>query len=279
MDRLTAWERRTGGGLLCIGIVFLLGWAVPVVFPDLPAPLPTVFWALQVIAWALFTADYLIRLALAPRKLPFIVRNIPTLLVVVLPLLRALWLLRAVLLLQVVSERVRLPIRARTVVYVGGTALFLSLVGSVAVLEVERPSPDANIQNIGDALWWSLTTMTTVGYGDRFPTTAEGRLVATGLMIAGIALLGVVTAAIASWFVERFERNAALERKTEAELSLVVGELAELRKLLTGLSETPAELTELRRQVAALSAKLGDPMDGPMDDPASEPMNDRAARS
>ncbi|MFC7587661.1 potassium channel family protein [Nonomuraea antimicrobica] len=147
-----------------------------------------------------------------------------------------MWLLRALLLLHVIAERVRLPLRLRAVVYVSGTAIFLAVIGSIAVLDVERHNPDGNITTIGDALWWSLTTMTTVGYGDRFPITSEGRLVAAGLMLAGIALLGVVTAAIASWFVERFERSVAMERRTEEELANVATELAELRK-------TVAELT------------------------------------
>ncbi|WP_432949041.1 potassium channel family protein [Kribbella sp. CA-253562] len=55
----------------------------------------------------------------------------------------------------------------------------------------------------GDALWWATTTVTTVGYGDHFPTTSEGRIVGVGLMLAGIALVGTVTAALASWFVEQ----------------------------------------------------------------------------
>ncbi|MEV0615873.1 potassium channel family protein [Nonomuraea sp. NPDC050404] len=236
MDRLTSWEQRTSVALLVIGTGFLLGWAIPVLVPGLPAPAHAVCWYLQVLSWALFTADYLIRLILAPRKPRFLLRNIPALLVVVLPLLRPLWLLRALLLLHVVAERIQLPLRLRAVVYVSGTAVFLALVGSIAVLDVERHDPDGNIKSIGDALWWALTTMTTVGYGDRFPVTVEGRVVAAGLMLAGIALLGVVTAAIASWFVERFERTAALERRTEAELAQVVAELTELRKAMAELT-------------------------------------------
>ncbi|TMR88984.1 potassium channel family protein [Nonomuraea basaltis] len=253
MDRLTSWERRTSTALLIIGTGFLLGWAIPVLVPGLPPAAHDAFWYLQITTWALFTADYLIRVALAPDRLRFIVRNLPSLLVVMLPLLRPLWLLRALLLLQVIAERVRLPLRLRAVVYVSGTALFVAAIGSVAVLEVERANPDGNIKNIGDALWWSLTTMTTVGYGDRFPVTAEGRLVATGLMLAGIALLGVVTGAIASWFVERFERTAALERRTEAELAQVVTELTEARKALADLAHTHGML---REEVAALTARL-----------------------
>ncbi|MBF8189881.1 potassium channel family protein [Nonomuraea sp. K274] len=253
MDRLTSWERRTGVALLIIGTGFLLSWAIPVVIPDLPAPAHTAFWYVQIATWALFTADYLIRVALAPRRLRFVLRNIPALLVVLLPLLRPLWLLRAFFLLHMVAERVRLPLRLRAVVYVGGTALFMAVVGSIAVLDVERGNRDGNIKEIGDALWWSLTTMTTVGYGDRFPVTSEGRLVAAGLMITGIALLGVVTAAIASWFVERFERTVAGERRTEAELAQVAAELTEARKTLADLARTQRLL---RDEVATLTSRL-----------------------
>ncbi|MEV0379689.1 potassium channel family protein [Nonomuraea sp. NPDC050643] len=252
MDRLTSWERRTSGVLLIIGTGFLLGWAVPVLVPGLPGPAQTAFWYLQVLTWILFTADYLIRVALAPRRLRFLIRNIPALLVVLLPLLRPLWLLRALLLLHVIAERVQLPLRLRAVVYVSGTALFMAMVGSIAVLDVERGDPDGNIKTIGDALWWSLATMTTVGYGDRFPITPEGRLVAAGLMIAGIALLGVVTAAIASWFVERFERTAAMERRTEAEMAQIATELAELRKVMNELVQAQGLL---RDQVATLAPR------------------------
>ncbi|MDP4506151.1 potassium channel family protein [Nonomuraea turcica] len=253
MDRLTSWERRTSVALLAIGTGFLLSWAIPVLVPDLSPAAHKAFWYVQVTTWALFTADYLIRVALAPRRLRFLLRNIPSLLVVLLPLLRPLWLLRALLLLQVIAERVQLPLRLRAVVYVTGTALFLCMVGSIAVLDVERDIPDSNIKTIGDALWWSLTTMTTVGYGDRFPVTAEGRMVASGLMIAGIALAGVVTAAIASWFVERFERTAALERRTEAELAQIAAELAETRKALVELAHTHGAL---RDELATLTARL-----------------------
>ncbi|TDD06799.1 two pore domain potassium channel family protein [Nonomuraea deserti] len=263
MDRLTSWERRTSTALLTIGTAFLLSWAIPIVLPGLPPVVDQGFWYLQVCTYLLFTADYLIRVYLAPRRTRFVLRNIPSLLVVLLPLLRPLWLLRALLLLQIVAERIQLPLRLRAVVYVSGTAVFLALVGSIAVLGAERDNPASNIQTIGDALWWSLTTMTTVGYGDRFPVTAEGRLVASGLMLAGIALLGVVTAAIASWFVERFERNAARERRTEADVAQIlseinelrgaVDELAGLRTVLAGIGDDQARLHD---RLDALTTRL-----------------------
>ena len=57
--------------------------------------------------------------------------------------------------------------------------------------------------SFGKALWWSITTVTTVGYGDVYPVTNTGRVIAVLLMIGGISLVGVVTAALASWIIER----------------------------------------------------------------------------
>lgn len=74
--------------------------------------------------------------------------------------------------------------------------------GALAVLDAERTSSNANITSFGDAVWWAVTTMTTVGYGDRYPTTSQGRLAAIALMIGGIAVLGTVNATLASWLVQ-----------------------------------------------------------------------------
>ena len=62
-------------------------------------------------------------------------------------------------------------------------------------------SPLSNIKSAEDALWWSYTTLTTVGYGDIYPTTTQGRFIAVGLMISGICVLGVISATVAAWFV------------------------------------------------------------------------------
>jgi len=80
--------------------------------------------------------------------------------------------------------------------------------GSLAVLDVEQDAADANITTFGDALWWATTTVTTVGYGDRYPVTTEGRLIAVALMLVGIGLVGVVTAAVAAWFIGSVQEPA-----------------------------------------------------------------------
>lgn len=101
----------------------------------------------------------------------------------------------------------------------------LVVVSSIAVLHLEN-TPDANIKSPEDAVWWSVVTITTVGYGDRYPVTTEGRLLAALLMTAGVGLFGVVSGGIAAWFLQPGEK------RTEVELSELHREIQEMRRLL-----------------------------------------------
>jgi voltage-gated potassium channel len=114
---------------------------------------------------------------------------------------------------------------------VGAVAL-LGFVAAVAVLDAERESEDANITSFGDALWWAATTITTVGYGDRFPTTAEGKWAGVGLMVGGIALAGTITAALASWFVEHIGSVEQAQAESQDEIASLTAELRALRAQL-----------------------------------------------
>jgi voltage-gated potassium channel len=80
---------------------------------------------------------------------------------------------------------------------------FLVVITSLVVYDLERNAPHSTIHSWPDALWWAIVTVTTVGYGDKFPVTAGGRAVATVLMFSGIALFSVLTAALATFFVSR----------------------------------------------------------------------------
>lgn len=105
--------------------------------------------------------------------------------------------------------------------------------------DLTRPGPAANITGSGDALWWAATTVTTVGYGDRFPVTATGRAVAVRLMLAGIALLGIVTAALASWLLDRVrEVEQEGQAATLRDVAVLAAEVRALRAELEGARST-----------------------------------------
>jgi voltage-gated potassium channel len=101
--------------------------------------------------------------------------------------------------------------------------LLLLVSGSIAILEFEVPG-GGNIANAEDAMWWAISTMTTVGYGDRYPITSEGRIVAVFLMAAGVGLFGTMSGAVASWFLSPAAEEADVDLAEIKEL------LMELRK-------------------------------------------------
>jgi len=105
--------------------------------------------------------------------------------------------LRAARILTVVVVRRRIQS-----VFLAGSlvALLLVIFSSIAVLTVET-APEANIKSAEDAVWWAFATITTVGYGDRYPVTSEGRFVAAILMCSGVGLFGSFSGLLAAWFV------------------------------------------------------------------------------
>ncbi len=202
-SRRERWEARADWPLTIAALAFLVAYAWPIVDPTLDQPWRDVCRTVSLVTWLLFVGDYLLRLALSRTRKRFVVTHLLDLAVVRLPLLRPLRLLVLVRALGVLNRAAGSSLRGRVAVYVVGAAGLVVLVASLAVLDAERGHPGANIETFRDAVWWSFTTVMTVGYGDRFPVTDAGRVVAVALMVSGIALLGVVTASIASWLLER----------------------------------------------------------------------------
>jgi voltage-gated potassium channel len=104
-------------------------------------------------------------------------------------------------------------------------SLLLVVFASVAILQFEHVD-GANISSAQDAIWWSVVTITTVGYGDRYPITAEGRAIAAVLMTAGVGLFGTFSGFVASWFL------APANRKRQSELHALREEIVSIRQLL-----------------------------------------------
>ncbi|MER7959407.1 potassium channel family protein [Streptomyces sp. NPDC096030] len=248
------WEKRTQTPLLILAVAFGVAYAVPIVAPDADRWIHE--WCLFVewVVWGAFAVDYGVRLALSRAKWQFVRGHPLDLLAVLLPLVQPLRLLRLVSTLLLVGRRARMAPQITLTTYVAGAVVGLMMFGSLAVLHVERNAPNGNIKSLGDAVWWSFTTMTTVGYGDHAPTTGLGRVLAVGLMLSGIALLGVVTANIAAWFISRFERDDAAERRQ-----------TELLEALT------REVQELRAEVSRLAAPTAAPAPAPTTAPAPAP--------
>lgn len=195
------------------------------------------------ITWGIFALDYAVNLWLAGDRRRWFLLNLHELLIVALPVFRPLRLLRLVTLLSVLHRTVGESLRGRVATYVAGSAALLVFVGALAVLDAEQSAPDAKILTFGDAVWWAVTTITTVGYGDLYPVTGLGRAVAAALMMSGIAVLGVVTASIASWLVQRVSETAETAVETAEQ------------PVLAEVNDLTAEVAALRREIAQLRSE------------------------
>jgi voltage-gated potassium channel len=132
----------------------------------------------------------------------------------------------------------------RVVVAVTVVTSSIVVLSSAVMWRIERDHDGSNIRSLGDAVWWAMETITTVGYGDHHPTTVTGRWVAGGLMVIGVALVGVITATVVTWFFSELDvlrdvrKIEAEEERTEATLAEILGELIRLNERLDRLESS-----------------------------------------
>jgi voltage-gated potassium channel len=241
--RVRGWINSTEWFLAAVAVLFLVAYAWPILQPDLPVDSRRVCNLVQLAAWAVFVIDYLARLWSAANRRRYFSKHLLDLLIVALPALRPLRLLRLAILFRVINRKAAAALRGRVPLYVSVSAATLVVCAALAVLDAERHAPGSNIKSFGNALWWAVVTVTTVGYGDHFPVTLQGRFVAGGLMIGGVALIGVVTASFAAWFIDRVrDEEAEAEAATRRDLAQITAQLdaltREVKALRTQARET-----------------------------------------
>ena len=222
------WQRITEWPLTIAALIFLIAYAWQVIANQQGQQRVLTDWVMN-ITWGLFIIDYVVNLVAAEHRWHWFSHHLFDLAVVTLPILRPLRLIRLVTLLHVMHRTTGMALRGRITAYVIGSVAMLVIVGSLAVLDTEQNAPGAEITNIGQALWWVFVTITTVGYGDLAPVTTTGRLVAVGLMICGVALIGVVTATLASWIVQAVtEEDAEHQASTKAQADRIEHKLDQI---------------------------------------------------
>jgi voltage-gated potassium channel len=229
-------------GLCLYALVMLLVQTTAPLSPETRAVLDYA----DFVVCGLFLVDFLISFYRAESRWSYLVKwgwldllsSIPTVDVVrwgrlgrVIRVFRALRALRATrLIARMVLER-----RAEnTILAAALAALLLVVFCSIAVLYFEN-DPESGIKTAEQAIWWSFATITTVGYGDFYPVTTEGRVIAAILMCAGVGLFGTFSAFLASWFIATDQEVEAEKDQTE--------EIAALRREVIALREA----LEMRR--------------------------------
>ena len=234
-DRYDAFAKAVDVPMLVITLLWLPVLIVPLVVP-LHGAMAETFATIDYIVWALFALEYIVKFSLAPQRGYFFRTHLLDLLIVAVPFFRPLRMGRLVRLLRltrvavVMGEALR---RGKSILTHNGfhfvvlTAAVLVFVCAGLVTFAERNAKGANIHDFGQGLWWAIVTVTTVGYGDRYPTTPFGQGVAVLLMLVGIGLIGTLTATVASYFVQ--EKTTATEERLErieALLSQLVGNIS-----------------------------------------------------
>lgn len=212
---------------------------------------------LMFLTWAVFLADFIVTMVLTEKRKRWTFMNIVNLAVVVLPVFRTLRLLRVVSLLRVLNRATSLAFGQRIMFYVVSSSILLTYTGALAVLDAEREATGANILHFGDALWWAFVTITTIGFGDRFPVTADGRFIAVGLAVAGISLIGLVTVTMGTWVMATLQKIRAEELAEEEDDDLELALLkvrARREELSLELNRTVEHEAELEEILAARKA-------------------------
>lgn len=226
---LAAWEERSSTPMFVASVLYLLAFAAPIMSTRIQEPYDAYLNIIQMILWGLFAADYCIRLYLAPRRLYFITHNLMNLAIVLLPAWRIVSFLAMI---HLTTNRQYKRLSELAVKLFGYTAIFI-IMFALSIYSVESSEPGAMIRDLPTAYWWMFTTLATVGYGDVYPVTGIGRVIAVIVMLYGGGLVAVATGALASWIIEKFGGREEQEYPaTKADVDDLRQEISELRALL-----------------------------------------------
>ena len=205
------WERWSTIPLAILALLYLGFYSVEVL-GNLPPILFFDFVLISDVIWGIFIVDFVARFILSHSKAKFLKNNAIELVSLVLPFFRAFRMFRVIVALGFLS-RVGKTLNARINIYVGLILPLLIYVCALGVYEAEHNAVGANIREFGDAIWWAFVTIATIGYGDYYPVTFEGRAIAVLLMIAGLAFVSVITVSVASLFLSRLEFDLTQKRR------------------------------------------------------------------
>jgi voltage-gated potassium channel len=195
--------------LTFLAVAFLFAFSYPAFNVTISDSTNHYFSLIQWVCWFAFALDLIYGIWIAESKREYLKRHPLELASVLLPFLRPLRLMRVISFGSLALQKVAIGRQFAITVKVAISAVFIAYIAAIQITISERTVEGSNIKTFSDGLWWAVTTVTTVGYGDRYPTTTEGRLLAVLLMITGISLVGVITASVAAWFVKLSQDDKA----------------------------------------------------------------------
>jgi voltage-gated potassium channel len=248
VDRI---ERITRYPMALLGLAWLV-IGITVLSDDLKGSASTALVATLFVLWAVLLLEYVVRLVVCPDRRHYLERRWVEPVTVVVPPFQGWHLVgmeRTTLLVHEGALRVEAILKHHSLFRVLIAAAATLVIGAWLVLLFEENAKGSNIHNYPDALWWAVVTVTTVGYGDRFPVTGGGRTVAVILMLVGIGLIGVLTATVASVFIKEHTDATKEEfKKGHADLG------QQLAVISDRLADVERRLGATASEVAAVDA-------------------------
>lgn len=214
----TRWERVTAWPGIGASALFLVAYSWNILDEDKSQVERLVLLGILVAVWLFFLIDYVVRFILARHKAAFVRHNPVDLLSVFVPMARPFRLLTTLQRIPGLGGNTSSHLRRRVLIIAGSFVVMFIYVIALAEFQAERYAQGANIRSFGDSVWWACVTMATVGYGDYYPVTVQGRVLAVILMIGGVVIVGTASATIVSYLGDRTQRlhRAAEEQKDAA---------------------------------------------------------------
>jgi voltage-gated potassium channel len=254
-DTVDRIEDLTKFPLAVLGVVWLVV-AIVVVTSAAHGTSPVFFVASLFALWLIFLVEYVVRLFVTPDTHGYLKRRWAEPATVLIPVLQGWHVLgieRICIALREGELRVEGILKHHSLARVMLAAVGTIFIGAWLILLFEQHVPGHNIRDYPDALWWAIVTVTTVGYGDKFPYSEGGRIVATFLMLVGIGLIGVLTATVASVFVkEHTDANRDQLQRSHADLSSQVTVISDrLADIERRLGATPEQIAAIDAQASA----------------------------
>ncbi|ANJ27610.1 potassium channel family protein [Agromyces aureus] len=203
--RRDAWERVTTVPLVVLGAVYIAAYTVYVLAPWIPRGPGSVLFISLIAAWLVFVADVIVRISLTPRggRWAFVRTHPIDMLSAIVPVFRAFRVLALLRQVPYLQRRSGAAVRANIIIYGTTYAVVFVYFVALATLQAERDAPGATITTFGDSVWWAIVTLATVGYGDMYPITTEGRLYAVFLMAGGVVIVGTASATVISYIGDK----------------------------------------------------------------------------
>lgn len=249
--RLAAYQARTEVPLDLLALVML--WFVLVPPWHYDQDVRGIWWALRIALSVVYGIDLAIRSVLSKRPGRYVRANPLALAAVLFPPVRAIFSLRLV---RAMFRRGHLP---RFLL----AAAVLVFDGAIIVYLYERHAPHSSIHTLGESLWFSVVTVTTVGYGDYTPVTGYGRITAVLIMLVGLLSLAVVTAQVASNFVT--QGPSRTQRSPQPEAARPEVTLAELDRRLARIEELLTVSASSSQRIAKAPGAQGENQTQPTD--------------